>query len=80
MQETKLLITVNNEYELGVISSILKGNDIPFITKDNGTGGYMRIYSGSSMYGTDIFVREDCMDKANDLIANFLEENDEVEK
>lgn len=76
MQGTKLLITAVNEFELGAITNILTQNDIPFITKDNGTGGYMRIYSGSSIYGTDIQVREDCLDKAMDLIANFRQEND----
>lgn len=72
MEELELLITANTEYEIGVISNILEDNNIPFVIKDAGSGGYMRIYSGSSIYGTDILVRKDFLEKAKDLIGNFL--------
>lgn len=80
MQGTKLLITAANEFELGAITSILRDHGIPFITKDNEAGGYLRIYSGSSIYGTDIQVREDCFDQAKDLIANFIQDDDSTEE
>lgn len=77
MQDMKLLISMTDEFQLSAVVSILEENQIPFITKDNGLGNYMRIYSGRSIYGTDILVREDCFDKANDLIANFREDDEE---
>ena len=76
MLNLKLLITANNEYELGVISNILKGGQISFTIKDNGAGGYMRIYSGSSIYGTDILVAEENLERARELIANFIPDAD----
>lgn len=78
MQEMKLLITAANEVELGMITVILKENEVPFITKDKGPGGYMRVYTGASIWGTDILVNEADFDKATDLIANFHEENTEA--
>ncbi|MGL6202660.1 MAG: DUF2007 domain-containing protein [Lachnospiraceae bacterium] len=77
MQEMKLLITVANEVELGMITVILKKNEVPFLTKDKGPGNYMRVYTGTSIWGTDILVNEADFDKATDLIANFREENAE---
>ena len=77
MQEMELLITVTNEVELGLITVILNKNKIPFITKDKGAGGYMRVYTGTSIWSTDILVKKDDLDNANDLIANFLEKEDE---
>jgi len=78
MSEMKLLITAANEVELGLITVILNKNEIPFITKDKGAGGYMRVYTGASIWGTDILVSEADYDKATDLIANFYEEKKET--
>lgn len=77
MQGMKCLITVANEVELGMITVILKENDVPFLSKDKGPGNYMRVYTGTSIWGTDILVNEADFDKATDLIANFREENAE---
>jgi len=77
MLNLELLITVHNEYELGVISNILKSGQISFTIKDNGIGGCMRIYSGSSIYGTDILVAEENLERARELIANFISDADD---
>lgn len=69
--ELVLLKTVINDYELGLIKSLLDDNIIPYIVKDYGTGGYMRIITASSLYRTDILVEISSYEKAKDIIDEF---------
>ncbi|HSH36257.1 DUF2007 domain-containing protein [Schnuerera sp.] len=69
--EMALLKTVYNSVELNFIENLLDENNIPYILKDQGSGGYMRIYSGFSIYGTDIFVEESMFEKAKSIIDEF---------
>ena len=65
------LTTTNNNYELTVIEGILKNNSIPYILKDKESGAYMKIISGFSLYGTEIYVEKNDLEKANELISEF---------
>lgn len=66
-----LLRTTNNNIELNIIKEVLEQNEIPYIVKDHGIGGYMRIISGDSIYGTDILVEESQIERAESLINEF---------
>ncbi|NLW41142.1 MAG: DUF2007 domain-containing protein [Tissierellia bacterium] len=66
-----LLKTVYSKVELNFIENLLNEHNIPYILKDYGSGGYMRIYSGYSIYGTDILVEKSMFEKANTLIEEF---------
>jgi len=66
-----LLRTISSEFELGMITSILEDNDIPFIVKNYGSGGYMRIISGGSPFRTDIMVDEAAYETANSLLEQI---------
>ena len=55
---------------------ILKQNGIETMSKQPGTGEYMSIAMGYSVYGTDIYVREDQKAKAEALINELLYDND----
>ena len=68
------LKTASSNYELALIEGILKDNSIPYIIHENESGAYMRIISGSSLYGTDIYVEKNDYEKANALIAEILGE------
>lgn len=68
---TVLLRTTNNNIELNIIKELLEENQIPYIIKDHGIGGYMRIISGDSIYGTDILVEESVIERAESLINEF---------
>jgi len=67
-----LLKITNNDYELTTIKTLLDQNGIPYITKDKGCGGYLRISAGTSIYGTDIFVHDINFDRAKELITSTL--------
>lgn len=69
--EMVLLKTVNNQFELDVVKELLDDNEIPYLIKDYGSGGYMRIIGGTSLYRTDILVAEATYEKAKAIIDAF---------
>lgn len=72
-KDIKLVVlkTVDNNFDLELITNLLKENNIPYILKDNGTGGYMRIIAGSSIFGTDILVEESFFEKAYEILESI---------
>ena len=70
--ELVLLKTIINDYELSLIKNLLDDNGIPYIVKDYGIGGYMRIITASSMYRTDILVEISSYEKAKEIIDEFI--------
>ena len=59
----KLLTTVHDDEEMAIVCGILEDEKIPYLTKDRGSGGVVRVIAGYSMYGTDISVPEEqCRD------------------
>ncbi|MBW4829607.1 MAG: DUF2007 domain-containing protein [Clostridiaceae bacterium] len=69
--ELAVLKTVKNNYELNLIKDLLDQHKIPYIIKDRESGGYMKIYSGFSIYGTDILVEKSLLKKAKDILDEF---------
>lgn len=69
--ELVLLRTIGNEYELSVIKSLLEDNDIPYIIRDHGIGGYMRIVAGGSWNSTDILVEKSSLELSLKLLDEF---------
>jgi len=68
-----VLKTVSNNIEMTMITSILDDNDIPYIIKDYGAGGHMRIISGDSIpFRTDILVDKDIYERANEVINQII--------
>jgi len=70
--QLSLLRTIHNNYELSLIKSILEDNNIPYIVKDYGVGGYMRIYTGTSFERTDILVEKSSLEEAEKLIESII--------
>lgn len=69
--ELEVLITVSGPYEQGVIQGLLETSQIPFVVKDKGAGNYMKIYTGSSFFGTDILVAKSDLERAKEVIAGI---------
>lgn len=72
--ELVTLTEVDNEFELGIVTAILEDNRIPYILKNKGSGGYMRIVTGSSPFGTSIMVEKSMLEIARELIVPVTEE------
>lgn len=66
--EPVLLITVDSNYQLGLVRSILEENNISCLAQDRASGGYMRVYAGGSIFGTDIYVAPENEEKAKKLL------------
>ncbi|MBE6577414.1 MAG: DUF2007 domain-containing protein [Ruminococcaceae bacterium] len=64
-----LVATIYNPAELAVIQTVLNSAEIPFLAKDRGAGGMVKVVMGYSVYGTDIFVREEDAEVAMELLT-----------
>ncbi len=67
----ELLTTAHDDVELSILKSILEDEGIPCLTQDRGSGSSVRIITGYSMYGTDILVPADCLEKANEVLDAY---------
>jgi len=64
-----LLTTAYGNEELAAIEALLRSADIPYRLCDRGAGGIVRVISGYTMYGTDVFVREEDVQTARELLT-----------
>ena len=70
-EDTALLTTTHDDVEKMIICGILEEEKIPFLAKDRGAGEAVRVVTGYSMYGCDIFVPSGLLEKANALLDNY---------
>lgn len=66
--ELVLLKTITNNYELELIKNLLEDEGIPYIVRDTGIGGYMRVITGDSIFKTDILVANTMYDQAKQIV------------
>lgn len=74
--ETALLTTAANSLEADVIGSALRAEGIPCLLRPRGSGAHMRIYSGHSHTGVDVFVPQDMLEEARGVLG--LQPGDEA--
>lgn len=65
------LKSISNEVELSMIKEILDDNNVPYVVKDYGSGGYMRIISGGSMQETDVMIDKSDLERAKYLLESI---------
>ena len=70
-EDTVLLTTVHDDVEKNLLCGILEEENIPYLLKDRGSGEAVRILSGFSMFGSDIFVPKALFDAANELLEAY---------
>ncbi len=70
-EHRSLLTTVHDNVELSIVQSILEGENIPYAYSERGSGGVVRVISGYSMYGTDIYVPTAVLDTARELLEAY---------
>lgn len=69
--ELVLLRSTQDHYELSTIKSVLEDEEIPFILKDHGSGGHMRIIGYFSVYPTDILVEKSTFEKSDGILKSL---------
>ncbi|HOA84615.1 MAG TPA: DUF2007 domain-containing protein [Bacillota bacterium] len=67
----EFLTTVYDNAELAVVRSILEGAGIPYLIKERGIGSTV---IGYSMFGTDIYVRQEDLEVASGLLESDADE------
>lgn len=68
------LMCVAGEIEANGVESLLRAHDIPVLKKHKGAGGYLEIYMGMSKAGIDLFVPENLLEEARDIVEKTSEE------
>ena len=71
MSDLELLVTVNDRIYQSIIESILTDNEIPFISKERGSGAAVKVITGFSLFGTDIFVLKSHIERARELLSEL---------
>ena len=66
--DLELLTTAYDNEQLAVLRSVLDDGNIPYMTKERGSGSSVKIIMGFSHFGTDIFVKRDMLDEARALL------------
>ncbi len=74
-EDLELLTTVYDFGTRAVIESLLREAEIPYMLKDR--GGSLPVITGSSVFGTDFFVKKTDLDTAAELIAPCFESVDD---
>ena len=75
-----LLTTAHSNEELAAIEAMLRSAEIPYRLMDRGAGGVVRVISGYNMYGTDVFVREEDLETARELLTPVDTDEAEAEE
>ena len=66
------LRTFYDEVSLSIALEVLGDHGIPHLKKDRGTGNVVRIITGFSLYGVDIYVRPEDAERANALMDELF--------
>ena len=69
--EVSHLITVYDVAVLGIGRGMLEDENIPYLVRERGTGSAMRILTGFSLYGTDVYVPTEAQETAKALVAGL---------
>ncbi len=57
----------------GMYAELLKGSDIPFITRQEGVGGYLKVVTGGLLVPESFYVKPEDYDKALEIYNTFIE-------
>lgn len=67
------LTNLLNPLESEMLQDLLRQEGIPVLTRDKGSGGYLKIYMGYSMFGEDLYVRQSDYVRAQELIQTLCQ-------
>ncbi|MDF2587593.1 MAG: hypothetical protein K0S41_1434 [Anaerocolumna sp.] len=74
VKDTVKIASASNEVDAGLIMNLLLNNNIPCFKKSLGSGGYMNIFMGYSIFGEEIYVSDSDANKAKALLNELTAE------
>lgn len=75
-----LLTSVSSQMEAGMIETLLAEAGIPVIRKQRGAGQYLEIYMAMSTYGVELYVAEEHLEKAREMIGHNHRQSHELDE
>ena len=63
------IFSCGDRVDADMITETLNDRGIPAYSQSKGSGDYMNIYMGTSMFGNDIYVNEKDEDRAKEIVA-----------
>ena len=73
------LCTFHDPVSLAIAEEMLTDAQLPFLKKERGSGGAVRLITGFQSFGTDLFVRPEDAEKATELLTPLLNEASDAE-
>lgn len=73
-----LLRTFHDDVSVTMAEEVLRDEGILFVKKDRGSGSAVRLITGYSMYGTDLLVAPEDLERASALMEALFEVEDVV--
>ena len=67
------LCKVRATAQIALVTGVLEGADIPYMTWDRGAGQYLRIVMGLNAFGQEIYVPEDRLSQARELLRAYCQ-------
>ena len=70
-ENLELLTTVYDNVEFSILRSILEGENIPYLARERGSGSSVRIITGFTLFGTDVFVPKTIYPQAKEILEAY---------
>ena len=78
-EDLALLRSFHDDVSLTMAEEVLRDEGILFVKKDRGSGAAVRVITGYSIYGTDLFVAPEDLERATDLMEALFDVEDVVQ-
>ncbi len=69
--EISHLITVYDVVVLGIVRGMLEDEKIPYLVRERGAGSALRLVTGLTSMGTDVYVPTEALETAKGLVAGL---------
>lgn len=76
--EPVFVVGISNTVLCEIYKDLLKENNIPFICRQDGAGGYIKVLTGGFLVTDNIYVKKDDYGKAKELYDNYIVGNEET--
>lgn len=78
-KEPILVASISNTVLSGMYQDILKSHNIPFLCRNQGAGGYIKVLTGGFLIADNIYVKKSDFENAKNLYNTYIENNHEFE-
>ena len=71
-----LLASFFEPVSLAIAEEMLQEAGVPYLKKERGCGGVVRIFTGYQSFGTDLYVKAEDEQRATELLGPLFEQGD----